>query len=131
MKTKAVLTIKNKSEVLYLHLKDILYIKADGNYSDVHLVDGSVIEAVSYQRAEIARMLDEQIPEKLRRKFVMVGKSYLVNTEYILRIQPGRQRLTFRTNIFGSTMKVTVNATKNALNELKKYIEANTDKSLT
>lgn len=37
------LIISNKSEVLYLCLDQILYIQADGNYCNVHYVDGSVL----------------------------------------------------------------------------------------
>jgi DNA-binding LytR/AlgR family response regulator len=68
-----VLTIKNKSEVLYLHLSNILYIQADGNYCDIYLADGGVLNTLTYQRAEIAKMMDEQIPEDIRKRFVLVG----------------------------------------------------------
>ena len=57
MKNQEVLIIKNKSEVLYLQLHDILYIQADGNYCNINLADGGVINTLTYQRAEIARML--------------------------------------------------------------------------
>jgi len=40
MKEKYVLTIKNKSEVLYLRVDNILYIQADGNYCNVYFADG-------------------------------------------------------------------------------------------
>lgn len=46
------LTIKNKSEVLYLQLDNILYIQADGNYCNIYLADGGVINTLTYQRAE-------------------------------------------------------------------------------
>lgn len=53
--------IKNKSEVLYLRLDNILYIQADGNYCNIYLADGGVINTLTYQRAEIARIMDEQL----------------------------------------------------------------------
>ena len=105
-----VLTIKNKSEVLYLHLSNILYIQADGNYCDIYLADGDVLNTITYQRAEIAKMMDEQIPEDIRKRFVLVGKSYMVNTDYVLRIQPSKQLLTFMVNQFGTTRKVSIKA---------------------
>ena len=64
MKEKYVLTIKNKSEVLYLRVDNILYIQADGNYCNVYFADGGVLNTLTYQRAEIARMLDEQLPQR-------------------------------------------------------------------
>ena len=125
MKEKLVLTIKNKSEVLYLRVDNILYIQADGNYCNVYFADGGVLNTLTYQRAEIARMLDEQLPQKTRMKFALLGRSYMVNTDYVLRIQPGKQLLTFRVNQFGTTQKMTLKATAKALDQLARYIEAN------
>lgn len=122
-----VLTIKNKSEVLYLRLSNILYIQADGNYCDIYLADGGVLNTLTYQRAEIAKMMDEQIPEDIRKRFVLVGKSYMVNTDYVLRIQPSKQLLTFMVNQFGTTRKVSIKVTTKALTKLAKEMEIQTD----
>lgn len=110
-----ILTIKNKSEVLYLRLDNILYIQADGNYCNVFLADGGVINTLSYQRAEIARMMDEQLTPEERRRFLLVGRSYLINTDYVLCIQPNKQLLTFSVNRFGTCMKTSIKATSKAL----------------
>lgn len=115
---KKILTIRNKSEVLYLPTDSILFIQADGNYCDVHLTDGDVINTLTYQRAEIARMMDEQLPAHIRRRFMLLGRSYMVNTDYVLRIQPSKQQLTFGVNLFGTTKKVTIKATTKALDLL-------------
>ena len=117
------LIISNKSEVLYLRLDQILYIQADGNYCDIHLVDGSVLNTLTYQRAEIARMIHEQVSEECSRQFVMLGKSYLVNINYVLRVQPSRQQLTFSVNKFGTICKINLKATRKALNQLITEIE--------
>ena len=102
------LTIKNKSEILFLRLDDILYIQADGNYCNIYLADGGVINTLTYQRAEMARMLEEQLSKEALSRFALLGRSYLVNTDYVLRIQPGKQLLTFRVNKFGSTKKISI-----------------------
>jgi DNA-binding LytR/AlgR family response regulator len=122
-----VLTIKNKSEVLYLRLSNILYIQADGNYCDIYLADGGVLNTLTYQRAEIAKMMDEQIPEDIRKRFVLVGKSYMVNTDYVLRIQPSKQLLTFMVNQIGTTRKVSIKVTTKALTKLAEEMEMQTD----
>jgi DNA-binding LytR/AlgR family response regulator len=93
-----VLTIKNKSEVLYLPLSNILYVQADGNYCNIYLADGGVLNTLTYQRAEIAKMMNEQLPEDIRKRFVLVGKSYMVNTDYVLRIQPSNCLRLWSTN---------------------------------
>jgi len=123
MKEKSILTIKNKSEVLYLQLDNILYIQADGNYCNIYLADGGVINTLTYQRAEIARMMDEQLKAENRVRFVLLGKSYLVNIDYVLRIQPSKQLLTFSINRFGCTKKVSIRATTKALLDLTRIIE--------
>ena len=117
------LTIKNKSEILFLRLDDILYIQADGNYCNIYLADGGVINTLTYQRAEIARMLEEQLSKEALNRFALLGRSYLINTDYVLRIQPGKQLLTFRVNKFGSTKKISIKATTKALQEIECFIE--------
>ena len=124
MQSQAVLTIKNKSEVIYLPLSNVLYFQADGNYCNIYFADGSVLNTLTYQRAEIARMMDEQLQQEDRRDFVILGKSYLINKNYVLRIQPSRQLLTFRVNRFGTTKKISLKATAKALNLLAQHIEA-------
>ena len=124
MQKQAVLTIKNKSEVIYLPLSNVLYFQADGNYCNIYFADGSVLNTLTYQRAEIARMMDEQLQEEDRRDFVILGKSYLINKNYVLRIQPSRQLLTFQVNRFGTTKKISIKATAKALNLLVQHIEA-------
>lgn len=124
MQNQAVLIIKNKSEVIYLPLSNVLYFQADGNYCNIYFADGSVLNTLTYQRAEIARMMDEQLQQEDRRDFVILGKSYLINKNYVLRIQPSRQLLTFRVNRFGTTKKISLKATAKALNLLAQHIEA-------
>ena len=115
MTQQTMLTIKNKSEVLYLRQDNILFIQADGNYCNIHLADGGVLNTLTYQRAEIARMMDEQLADNSRKRFVMVGRSYMVNTDYVLRIQPSKQLLTFRVNRLGTDQKIAIKATAKAL----------------
>ena len=129
MKQQMVLTVRNKSEILYLRLDDILYIQADGNYCNIYLIDGGVINTLTYQRAKIARMMDEQVPEDFRRRFVLVGRYYMVNTDYVLRIQPSKQLLTFRVNRFGTTKKITIKVSSKALDVLAKDMDKQTGRN--
>ena len=49
MKTRnRILEISNQNEVYYIHPETILYVEADGNYCDIHLTDGDVLETVSF-----------------------------------------------------------------------------------
>ena len=123
MDKESLLVIKNKSEVLFLQLDDILYIQADGNYCNINLADGGVINTLTYQRAEIARMLEEQLPNDVIGRFALLGRSYLINTDYVLRIQPSKQLLTFRVNKYGTIKKISIKATANALQQLEILME--------
>ena len=127
MTQQTMLTIKNKSEVLYLRQDNILFIQADGNYCNIHLADGGVLNTLTYQRAEIARMMDEQLTDNSRKRFVMVGRSYMVNTDYVLRIQPSKQLLTFRVNRLGTDQKIAIKATAKALDALIAEMEKLSD----
>ena len=127
MNEMTMLTIKNKSEVLYLRQDNILFIQADGNYCNIHLTDGGVLNTLTYQRAEIARMMDEQLADNSRKRFVMVGRSYMVNTDYVLRIQPSKQLLTFRVNRLGTDQKIAIKATAKALDALIAEMEKLSD----
>lgn len=124
MKGLSVLTIKNKNEVLCLHLDNILYILADGNYCNIYLADGGVLNTLTYQRAEIAKMLKEQLPEENIKRFVLVGRSYMVNTDYVLRIQPSKQKLVLRINRFGTIKNIEIHATGKALLKLEEDMES-------
>ena len=129
MNEQSVLTIKNKSEVIFLRQDNILYIQADGNYCNIYLADGGVINTLTYQRAEIARMIEEQLPEQCRQHFMLLGRSYMINIDYVLRIQPSKQLLTFSVNRFGSTDKLTIKATSKALQKLQEEMQKTTSES--
>ena len=73
--------------------------------------------------AEIARMMDEQLPKRKREQFALLGRSYLINTRYVLRIQPSKQLLTFCINRFGTCKKTSIKASAKALDSLIAEIE--------
>lgn len=123
MRKENKLTIKNKSEVVYLQLDQVLYFQADGNYCNVFFADGSVLNTLACQRAEIARMIQEQVDEEYGRRFVLLGKSYLVNINYVLRVQPGRLLLTFNVNRSGTLNKLCLKASRQALSQFVSKVE--------
>lgn len=117
------LEICNQDEAYYLRPENILYVKADGNYCDIHLTDGDVLESVSCQRAEIARMIDTQLPSCLSQKFALLGRSYLVNVEHIMYVNAGKQTLAFDINQPGMCKKQTIKISTEALRNLRISLE--------
>ena len=117
------LEIGNQNEVYYLQPESILFVVADGNYCDIHLVDGDVLKTVSCKRAEIARKIDMQLAGDLARMFSLVGKPYLVNICHIMHIAPMKRLLTFDTNHPGTCRKKTIDASTEALRSLRTALE--------
>lgn len=119
---KCILEIGNQSEVLYLTPDNILCIVADGNYCDIYLADGEVLKSVCFQRAEIARMIDRQLPHSEAEKFALVGRSYIINVEHIQRINIPHQQLTFDIFSPGTGMKLGIHASAAALRNLREAL---------
>ncbi|MCR5312514.1 MAG: hypothetical protein K6E54_02490 [Bacteroidaceae bacterium] len=118
-----IIEISNQNEVYYLRPDTILYVVADGNYCDIHLTDGDILETVSFQRAEIARKIDKQLSMDLSSKFALVGKPYLVNLEHIMYINVQHQQLTFDINQPGTCKKKSIKASTNALRNLRQALD--------
>lgn len=113
------LEIGNQNEVYYLQPESVLYVEADGNYCDIHLTDGDVFETVSFQRAEIARIIEEQLPYDKARMFSLIGRTYLININYVMHINSSRQQLTFSINTPGTCRKKSIKVSAAAIRNLR------------
>lgn len=118
-----ILEISNQNEAYFLHPETILYVEADGNYCDIHLTDGDVLESVGFQRAEIARKIDLQLTHELACSFSLVGRTYLINIKHIMYINAGRQQLVFDVNMPGTCKKKNVKASTEALRNLRAALD--------
>lgn len=89
------LFINSRDELRILELNDVVYMKASGNYTDFHFRNMqtiSEISCLSYFEQQIS-MLYGAIPSP----FLRVGRSYLVNINYITNINIQRQSIKFST----------------------------------
>ena len=120
---KKTLKVSNQSEIYYLNSDLILYIEADGNYCDIHLVDGDVLKTVGFQRSEIARMMDVQLESDVACNFALIGRSYLVNLSHIMYINAPQQCLMFDVNYADSCTKKSIKVSVNALRNLRVSLE--------
>ena len=91
---KPQLIISNIAELVRLHSEDILSIEADGNYSNLYIV-GEEERMVLGQLGQLERMIGEQLGEEAS-AFIRVGRSLIINRNYIYYINPGRQVLIMR-----------------------------------
>lgn len=109
------LKISTSTELVRFRTNDIVFIHADGNYSDVYLLNGNR-QKLTFRLHYLAEVL-QRIEGK---KFVRVGRSLIVNKNFISLINLPDHRLLLN----GHRMaQCDIKASKEALEELKTLME--------
>jgi DNA-binding LytR/AlgR family response regulator len=75
-----ILCIKSYSDYRYIDTRDICYLKADNNSTDIHLNNGEMVTAF-----KTLKHFEGVLPHP----FVRIHNSYIVNRNYISRIHTG------------------------------------------
>ena len=110
------LKITTNSEIIRIPTDEIIFIKGDGNYSDIYLSNGKA-ENVTYQLHGLMTKLEKFTYCPFHR----VGKSLIVNKDYIFKVNPGLQKLILASsNLYDD---IHIKASKEALKELKDKLE--------
>ncbi|WP_088341313.1 LytR/AlgR family response regulator transcription factor [Robiginitalea sediminis] len=81
------LCLKSYKDYHYLNTDEILYLKADNNATDFFLRDGSCVSAF-----KTLKSFEDQLPGN----FVRIHQSFILNRDYISRINYGKSRCTLR-----------------------------------
>ena len=115
---KRQLIICNTTELVRLYADDIVYIKADRNYSIFYLVGGEE-RNVLIQLGETEAMMNTQVGGGI---FIRIGRSLIINRNYILFICPKLQTLLLRDPYNHKHMKL--KASDESLRKLKELIES-------
>ena len=97
----------------------IVYIESDGNYSTMVLHDKSQ-QVFSFNLSHFQQILEKQLKSNASR-FIRVGKSIIINREYIYKINPGKQQLVLSDSRLNEAFTLT--ASKEALKQLKLLLE--------
>ena len=92
---------------------DIAYIEASGNYCDVHLFNGESV-TMTFHFVEAFNKLKQNF-------FTRVGKSLIVNTNYVYAINITNQDLKLMDHRMNQGFRL--KASKEALKELKTILE--------
>ncbi len=82
------LKISTPTELVRVQTEDIVFIRADGNYSDLYLFNGK-----PYKMTFQLHFFDEVLQKLKNNTFVRVGKSLIVNKNYIYVINITSQNL--------------------------------------
>jgi len=80
-KAPATLCLKSYNDFQYLDTNDILYLKADNNTTEFFMKDGTIINAY-----KTLKTFENTLPKN----FMRIHQSYIVNTNYVSRINFGK-----------------------------------------
>ncbi len=117
------LVFATSTEVLRVPVDAVVSVTADGNYSALTTADGEDF-VLTMQLGQIERRLAEMLNDNDNR-FIRIGKSLIVNRDYITFINPTRQKLLLSDC---RTFRREVSASKDALRALKDYVEKEVQK---
>ncbi|WP_298476420.1 LytTR family transcriptional regulator DNA-binding domain-containing protein [uncultured Maribacter sp.] len=108
--TPHTLCLKSYSDFQYLNTDNILYLRADNNATDFYMKDGTINNAY-----KTLKTFENQLPPN----FVRIHQSYIVNTNYVSRINYGKSicalRLVKVQLPFSKSYKINVDQLKQSL----------------
>ena len=116
---KSPIIISTTNELVRVYLERIVYISSDGNYSMMVLHDKSE-HLFSFNLSHFQQIIEKQMKTEAS-LFIRIGKSLIINREYIYKINLGKQSLVL------SDMKIehtfVLSASREALKQLKSLLE--------
>lgn len=106
------------TEIVRVPADSVVFITADGNYSAITLADGENF-VLTLQLGQIERRIAEML-DKDDHRFIRIGKSLIVNRDFIAFIHPIRQKMILSDC---RNFRHEVSASKDALKALKELLE--------
>ncbi|MGV8947189.1 MAG: LytR/AlgR family response regulator transcription factor [Lutibacter sp.] len=89
VKSKKNICLKSYKDYQYLDTDEILFLKADNNTTDFYMSDGNIINAFKTLKT---------FKDLLPKNFLRIHKSYIINKNYVSRIQYGKFICTIKKN---------------------------------
>ncbi len=111
------LRISTSTELVRIATDEIVYVHADGNYSDLVLTNGKS-RKMTFQ----LHFFEEVFQQLQHNTFIRVGRSYIVNKRYIHVINLSDQTLIFSGKLITGEIKH-LNVSREALKQLKELLE--------
>jgi len=112
------LVISTSIDLMRAASDDIVYVSSDGNYSSFVFTYGNP-RVVTVQLGQVERLLAEQLTYS-GADFIRIGKSLIINRNYISYINLPKQQLVLSG---GHASSHNLSASKEALKQLKELIE--------
>lgn len=112
------LIFTTSTEIVRVPPESVVFITADGNYSAITMADGENV-VLTLQLGHIERRIAEML-DKDDHRFIRIGKSLIVNRDFIAFIHPVRQKMILSDC---RSFRHEVSASKDALKALKELLE--------
>ncbi|WP_242202141.1 LytR/AlgR family response regulator transcription factor [Aestuariivivens insulae] len=86
-KANKTICLKSYKDYRYLDTDEILFLRADNNTTDFHMIDGSVINSF-----KTLKTYESILPKN----FLRVHKSYIINSHYVSRVNYGNSKCSLK-----------------------------------
>lgn len=117
------LHLNSRDELLRIDISKIVYFEADGNYTNIVLVN-KLKGVVCLNLAKLQVILVDKMKDKAS-TFVRIGKKYIINRTFVYQINIVRHRLILSD---GQNFAFQLEISKEALKKLKDLYTGNNDK---
>ena len=91
--------INSRTEFAVINLDKVVYLKADGNYTDFYFNDGKIRTHLSTLSTFLTDIEIAYAESNIPSPFFRMGRSYIVNTEYVTSVNILNRVLTFEPEI--------------------------------
>ena len=118
------LIISNSNELVRVKPERVVYVESDGNYSTMVLHDKTE-HVFTMNLAHCQELIERQLGKEAE-TFIRIGKQLIINREYIFKINVNKQMLVMSDMALNQAF--TLQASKEALKQLKAYIESKAGK---
>lgn len=112
--------ISNTNELVRVKPERVVYVESDGNYSTMVLHDKTK-HMFTMNLAHCQQLIEKQLGKEAE-TFIRIGKQLIVNRTYIFKININQQKLIMADMALNEAF--TLSASKEALKQLKTYIES-------
>ena len=116
---KKQIIISTTNELVRVLPERIVYISSDGNYSTMVLHDKTE-HLFTFNLSHFQKLIELQLKDEAN-QFIRIGKSLIINRNYIYRINLTKQHLVMSDMALNQAFMLS--ASKEALKQLKQYLE--------
>ena len=114
-----VLVVSNSNELVRMKPERIAYISSDGNYVTVVLHDRTE-HVFAFNLLRMQKLVETQLAEEAA-CFIRIGKSLIINRNYIYKINLAKQELVLSDSRLDGAFRLS--ASREALRQLKELLE--------